>query len=393
MDVEGVLRECAAGLAWSPLRYMRDYKIDFLRGVALLMIFINHVQGDPFSGFMLHAFAFCDASELFFFLSGFVAGRVYERISREGGWGVAAAKLSRRAGLIYVSQLLLVLGILGLGALAFRLTGETSILQELRLAALHESPCAYVPALLMMSYHGAYFDILPPYVLFLLMLAAILPLLRRSLPAVFVLSAALYVAVTVYDFNFLTEPYDVPWLFNPSAWQFLFFSGVVLGWLPRQRVEAVLTSPLLVALAAAVFLVFWVLDVGFRNAYIPVYWPPDSLWVEKPNLGPLTLLNFVAVFIVFWRLLPPGETLLRSEGASAIIRIGQHALPVFAFGVLLATIGNILYELTGYQYYGERNVPLTLFVIFGTFLHFVFANSLHGSRPERAPAALSQPGR
>jgi len=39
---------------------MRDYRIDFLRGIAWLMIFINHVQGDPFSSFMLHAFVILD---------------------------------------------------------------------------------------------------------------------------------------------------------------------------------------------------------------------------------------------------------------------------------------------------------------------------------------------
>ena len=44
--------------------------VDFWRGVALVMIFINHVPGNVFSYYTLRNYAISDAAELFVFLAG-----------------------------------------------------------------------------------------------------------------------------------------------------------------------------------------------------------------------------------------------------------------------------------------------------------------------------------
>ena len=49
---------------------MRDPRIDFLRGLALYMIVVDHVSGDPLAMFTYRILGFSDAAEMFVFLSG-----------------------------------------------------------------------------------------------------------------------------------------------------------------------------------------------------------------------------------------------------------------------------------------------------------------------------------
>src|SRR5262245_36070474 len=79
----------------------RDLRIDFCRGLALYMILVDHVIGDPFSRFTLQNLGFSDAAEAFVFLSGLSCGIVYFRVLRRGGWARLTAAICRRAWQIY----------------------------------------------------------------------------------------------------------------------------------------------------------------------------------------------------------------------------------------------------------------------------------------------------
>ena len=59
--------------AQPPIRGTRDVRIDFFRGLALYMILVDHVVGDPIGKFTFRSVGFSDAAELFVFLSGISA--------------------------------------------------------------------------------------------------------------------------------------------------------------------------------------------------------------------------------------------------------------------------------------------------------------------------------
>ena len=59
----------------------RDPRIDVLRGVALMMIFADHLPGNPLSLITLRNFGFSDAAEVFVLLAGFSSMLAYGRIS------------------------------------------------------------------------------------------------------------------------------------------------------------------------------------------------------------------------------------------------------------------------------------------------------------------------
>ncbi len=59
----------------APARRPRDPRIDAFRGVALVMIFIDHVPGNPYETLTLRNWGFSDAAESFVVMSGIAAGR------------------------------------------------------------------------------------------------------------------------------------------------------------------------------------------------------------------------------------------------------------------------------------------------------------------------------
>jgi hypothetical protein len=55
----------------------RSVEVDFLRGLVLLVIMLDHVSGSVLSRFMLHEYAYCDAAEVFVFLGGYATAAAY----------------------------------------------------------------------------------------------------------------------------------------------------------------------------------------------------------------------------------------------------------------------------------------------------------------------------
>src|SRR5258707_8718224 len=71
--------------------------IDFWRGLALLMIFIDHVPENVFQHVTQKNFGFSDAAELFVFLSGVSVALAYGTRFFEGETAVAVRAVLRRA--------------------------------------------------------------------------------------------------------------------------------------------------------------------------------------------------------------------------------------------------------------------------------------------------------
>src|ERR1700740_176107 len=82
----------------------RDLRLDFFRGLALLFIFIDHIPNNFLSNVTLHTVAFCDAAEVFVFISGYAAALAYGRLLDQG-LAVAAAHIYHRVWQLYVAHI------------------------------------------------------------------------------------------------------------------------------------------------------------------------------------------------------------------------------------------------------------------------------------------------
>ena len=90
--------------------FSRDPRIDFIRGIAVISMVVQHVGGISFLSFAFGAGAFdVSAAEVFVFLSGLVTARAALKTADRAGTRTAAAHLLKRAGRLYALTVVLTL--------------------------------------------------------------------------------------------------------------------------------------------------------------------------------------------------------------------------------------------------------------------------------------------
>src|SRR4051795_12246311 len=85
----------------------RELRLDLFRGLALWLIFIDHVSPDLLSWFTIRSYGFSDAAEIFIFISGYTAAMVYGRAMLRFGFVIATARILKRVWQIYAAHVLL----------------------------------------------------------------------------------------------------------------------------------------------------------------------------------------------------------------------------------------------------------------------------------------------
>ncbi|TGV29118.1 hypothetical protein EN811_30190, partial [bacterium M00.F.Ca.ET.168.01.1.1] len=83
----------------------RDTRIDVLRALALLTIFVDHVPGTVFENWTYKNFGFSDAAEAFVLISGISVALAYGTKFKPGGRLLATLKMWRRAGVLYAAHI------------------------------------------------------------------------------------------------------------------------------------------------------------------------------------------------------------------------------------------------------------------------------------------------
>ena len=85
----------------------RDLRLDLFRGLALWLIFLDHIPSNAVSWITIRNYGFSDATEIFVFISGYTAAFVYGRAMLTDGFIVSAARILKRAWQIYVAHVFL----------------------------------------------------------------------------------------------------------------------------------------------------------------------------------------------------------------------------------------------------------------------------------------------
>ena len=74
----------------------RELRLDLFRGLALWLIFIDHLPPNILTWFTIRNYGFSDATEIFIFISGYTAAFVYGRAMLQAGVVVATARITMR---------------------------------------------------------------------------------------------------------------------------------------------------------------------------------------------------------------------------------------------------------------------------------------------------------
>jgi len=323
----------------------RDLRIDALRGLALLMIFVNHLaylSGDlTLRNGSLGALTLCDFANVFVFVSGYVAGLVYGPKMDRDGFAATRRRIFSRARQLYRWHLGTLLFTLFL--VAILQASGLDILDRARLMPFFSNPLGILPAVLSMGYTPYAFDVLRLYVILLAVLPFWLALRKRSLPLAVGVSVAVYLVPQVFPgFNLPDWPGDRVWYFNPLAWQIQFFLGTALaGWkLPgfwRSKRAAVLAGIILVGgVLVRQVAPGWLAAQAFHIPFIH----DDLLFgklpmTDKTSLGPVRLLSFGALAILTLRWLPGSWSGWRGPWLRPLALCGRQALKIYCLGLVM----------------------------------------------------------
>ena len=325
----------------------RDLRADVFRGVALWFIFVDHVPGNLLGAFTLRNVAMCDATEAFVLLAGYAAGMAYGAMLDRQGWAFAAAALLRRVGTLYIAHIFLFVVLTAQVGYSVAALDSPAYLDELGLDAFGDRPYRALLEALLLRFQPAFLDILPLYIVLLLLLVPGLLLLRR--PRLLIgLSLGAYLSVRIADVNFPSWT-GGGWFLNPMAWQALFFIGCAIGGSRRRgdpvRIPHSRSVALFCAVALAVGAALEI--VGQRPE--PLRYLPDALVslrssVDKTGLHPLRLFSVLALAYLLGHWVSRDAGWLRSRPAAPFLLMGQHGLPVFCAGIFLSFMGRVALE-------------------------------------------------
>lgn len=326
--------------------HIRDARIDLFRGLALVMIFINHIPGTIWENLTSRNYGFSDAAEGFVLMSGIAAGLAYGPAFLRGRPSLATAlRPWKRAFTIWWVHCVVICCILTMFFAMFHLPGVPDMAYSRNVLMAIEDPAALLPALFTLGHHFGYADILPLYVLLMLAAPAVLFACARAPWWTLLASIALWATVGLLKFKMPTWPTDYGWSFNPMAWQVLFVAGLITGLAMRQGRRILPVNPWALRLSL-VFLVFAALFVK-----LPAIGAPGAhgLWLLNQNFAvPHLFVSFDKSFVFFLRLLhilalayalsalPIVKTIAAHPRLSPITLLGRHSLPVFAVSSVLA---------------------------------------------------------
>src|SRR5207342_3231464 len=199
----------------------RDLRLDLFRGLALWLIFLDHVPNNIVAWFTIRNYGFSDATEIFIFISGYTAAFVYGRAMVERGFIVAGARILKRAWQIYVAHVFLFSIYIAEIAYVASSFDNPLYAEEMNALDFLKTPDVTIIQALLLKFKPANMDVLPLYIVLLMMFPAMLWVLLRA-PAVGLgASLLLYVLTWEYGWNFASYP-SGHWFFNPMAWQLLF---------------------------------------------------------------------------------------------------------------------------------------------------------------------------
>ena len=337
----------------------RNLQLDFFRGVALLVIFINHMPGNPWSYYTPARLGPSDAAELFVFLSGFAAALAYGGAFRQAGLLPGTARILYRCAQIYAAHLCLFLLMATILAAAISLGVTHNRWQMDNLLYFFDQTQSALLVLISLKYVPNFIDILPMYLLIMLWIPVMWMLARLHSALAMAFSMALYCGAWKFGWELSADPNSLrPWYFNPFCWQLIFFTGFAFssGWISIPRFRGGL---LRICMVFAVFCYPFGSDV---YTYSPTFTAIHDICaplLDKSHLGLIRFLHFLALAYLAGYIISQRPHWLQTGFSRKIITMGRQSLPVFILGSGLSFIGGMLLDETNANSINSAWINLT----------------------------------
>ncbi len=349
---------------------VRDPRLDFYRGIAMLIIFTSHAPNNYWGDWIPGRFGFSDATEIFVFCSGMASAIAFGTSYDRRGWVLGTARVLFRCWQVYWAHICLFFALLFMLIILDSFAFEKLYVNSLALQVFLNNTPEALFGLLTMTYVPNYFDILPMYIVILLMMPLIMALSYVRIELVFAFMAVVwFMGQTRLLQSLGLERFiiglpasftnDRQWFFNPFAWQLVFFTGFALvrGWIPTPPVNKVL-----VTIAAIITIGFMSLShVAIREwgfSWAQDWRVANAMWISKTDIGLVRFIHFLCVAYLAYAIAGNGGRRLIVEGRTAIgkvgkflvtvlTKVGQQSLAVFMVSMMLSIFVGFILDQTG----------------------------------------------
>ncbi|WP_185984603.1 OpgC family protein [Aureimonas mangrovi] len=337
--------------------------LDGMRGYFLVFMMLNHLSFA--GGYLLvkinHGeLGYVQDAQGFVFLSGLLIGMVYAGHMAKRGYEAGSVKVRKRALELYRWAMFCVLAIIALGFVLPR----SGVFWEPWLWRLGDDPALLFGAAATLLYQPTYMDILPQYIVYLLVSPPLIWLCVTGRWRMVALGSALLWMAVQFGLHLplrdaihagmqaLHPDLALRAHFNVLAWQAIFMSGLVIGALTATKEidwdEAMSPKrPEFAVAALAIVLFFMAWRVAFTWGLVPEIMAQRFGTLDiRGEFSLVYLLNFAALgYLVAWTLIagPRSESAVVRKIAAVpraiftlpfLRLIGRHSLQVYVWHVI-----------------------------------------------------------
>ena len=351
MTEQAVAKAPAKAVAVPAAAGERELRLDLFRGIALWLIFIDHLPPNILTWFTIRNYGFSDATEIFIFISGYTAAFIYSRAMLDRGLVVASARIFKRVWQIYVAHVFLfTIYLAEISYIAARFDNPLYA-EEMGILDFLKQPDVTIVQALLLKFRPVNMDVLPLYIVLMIFLPGIIWLMQRKADLALALSVVLYAITWEFDLALPAYP-NGTWFFNPFAWQLLFVFGAWCALGGAKRMARILSSRITLGLCIAYLVFAFCVTLTWHmpqlNTYMPRWLESWMYPINKTDLDVLRFAHFLALAAITVRFIPASWPGLKSLWLRPVIRCGQHSLEIFCLGVFLAFAGHfVLAEVSG----------------------------------------------
>lgn len=336
----------------------RDLRIDFMRGIALVMMVVAHTEVmSIFNIFSWERFGLTTGAEGFVILSGFMLGmlnraRLQKVVLLTVSWGLylRAWKIYRVNIIIIVSFILLAyiphINLFEVTHFTDRFSGESWSLYPVT-PQIKET---WFNIILYLQIGPHQTQILGLYIFLLLLSPLFLGMLQKG-NVWWLLGASLLVYGLWQRWPLRLTPSEFEFAFPLLAWQFIFVLGMASGWYKAELISFARTPAGKVVVVALVIvaLILGFIAQNHTNPFMPPALlmhviPPDSFntfyhtCAAKNGLGPVRVLNDIALMVTVYLVLTYCWKPLNRLLGWFLIPLGQHSLYTFILHVYVVLL-------------------------------------------------------
>ena len=324
--------------AQAPAR-VRDLRLDFFRGLAMFIILFAHTPGNLLSLWIPARWGFSDATEIFVFCSGMASAIAFGGAFARVGWFLGSARVLFRVWQVYWAHVGLFFATLAMTVYLTDLdiTGQ-NYWGQLNLWPVFVESDKWENSNILLSfmtlrYVPNYFDVLPMYMIVLLLMPLVMALAQVDKRLV----AAFVIGIWLLAQDALLQALGL------GAWHLAAF--IVIANIPLSNI------------GVRELELGWAADWRKANAAL----------FDKTDFAILRYVHFLSLAYICWVLAgDQGKNLLaRGTGAAArlreglltvILKVGQQSLAVFVFSMFTARVLGFVMDVIG------RGVFITLAV-------------------------------